>query len=92
MIVMESVLCIPTVVDNGGDDTVYIDLKNNLYSPVSHITFTHRPRFVDGRLLTILPLTAHFKLPYSLGRVILTMYYFSDFDELLKFANTSYEH
>ena len=45
VIVMESVLCISTIVDNGGDDMVYTDFKNNLYSPVSHITFTHRLRF-----------------------------------------------
>ena len=41
---MESVLYISTIVDNGGNDMVYTDFKNNLYSPVSHITFTHQPR------------------------------------------------
>ena len=51
MVIMESVLCIPAVVDNGGDDTVYTDLKNDLYSSVSHITFTHRRRLVDETTL-----------------------------------------
>lgn len=44
--VMEIVMYSYTVADNGGDDMVYADLKNNLYgSQVSHITFTHLPRF-----------------------------------------------
>ena len=33
---------------------VYTDFKNNLYSSVSHITFTHRLRFVDRILIFIL--------------------------------------
>jgi len=38
----------PTVAKSG-DDVLYRDLKDHLYSPVSHITFTHGPRLV-GRL------------------------------------------
>ena len=42
---------LPSVADSSGsDDVMYTDLKNNLYSPVSHITFTHQPRFVDRQL------------------------------------------
>ena len=38
----------PSVADSSGSDGVmYTNLKNNLYSSVSHITFTHQPRFVD---------------------------------------------
>ena len=36
-----------TTADNGGDDMVYTDFKNNLYSSLSHIMFTHQLRFVD---------------------------------------------
>ena len=46
--------CIPTVVNSGGDDVVYGDLKNDLYSSVSHITFTHLPRFVSISLIAVL--------------------------------------
>ena len=39
------VTCILVIGDSSGD-VLYTDLKNNLYSSVSHFTFTHRPRLV----------------------------------------------